>query len=90
MSIEFEQLFMDRSKGGMTANIKAVVSSFVVSIIRPQLYKTKGFYVRILIGGGYMNDKELKQKVNNAMYTLMKEKGVCTPVDVLMFISSRL
>ena len=30
MSIEFEQLFMDRPKGGTTANIKAVASPFVV------------------------------------------------------------
>ena len=35
-----------------------------------------------------MNNKELKQKqkINNAMYVLMKEKGVCSPVDVLMSI----
>ena len=77
---------MNRPKGGMTANVKAVVSPFVVSIIKAQLYKNKRFHVRILIGGEYMNNKELKQKINNAMYALMKEKGVCSPVDVLMSI----
>ena len=31
-----------------------------------------------------MNDKELKHKVNAAMYKLMKEKGVASPVEVLL------
>ena len=57
-----------------------------MNLHRSQLYKNKRFHVRILIGGEYMNNKELQQKINNAMYTLMKEKGVCTPVDVLMSI----
>jgi len=33
-----------------------------------------------------MNDKQIKQKVNDAMYALMKEKGVIASVDVLMAI----
>ena len=33
-----------------------------------------------------MNDKELKQKVNTAIYTLLKEKGFVAPVDVLMTV----
>lgn len=33
-----------------------------------------------------MNDKELKQKTNTACYTLMKETGVISTVDVLMEI----
>lgn len=33
-----------------------------------------------------MNDKELRQKVNDAMYKLMKEKGVCAPVEVLIAV----
>ena len=31
-----------------------------------------------------MNDKELKQGVNNVMFELMKTTGVIAPVDVLM------
>ena len=31
-----------------------------------------------------MNDKELKQKVNDTMYALMKKTGIIAPVDVLM------
>jgi hypothetical protein len=30
-----------------------------------------------------MNDKELKQKVNQAMYELMTTTGVVVPVDVM-------
>ena len=33
-----------------------------------------------------MNDKELKQKTNDACYALMKETGVIAAVDVLMAI----
>ena len=33
-----------------------------------------------------MNNKEIKQKVNTAMYTLITEKGVAAPVDVLILI----
>ena len=33
-----------------------------------------------------MNKKELHDKVHSAMYTLIKDKGVATPVDVLMTI----
>ena len=33
-----------------------------------------------------MNDKELKGKVHSAMYTLIKDKGFATPVDVLMAV----
>ena len=33
-----------------------------------------------------MNDKELKHKVNTAMYALMKDKGVTSSVEVLMAI----
>ena len=33
-----------------------------------------------------MNDKELKQKTNDACFSLMKETGVITAVDVLMAI----
>ena len=33
-----------------------------------------------------MNDKELKHKVNAAMYALMKDKGVTSSAEVLMAI----
>jgi len=38
------------------------------------------------IEGLLLNDKELKQKVNTAIYTLLKEKGFVAPVDVLMVV----
>jgi len=34
-----------------------------------------------------LNDKELKQKVNTAMYTLIKEKGFAAPTDVLIAVA---
>ena len=33
-----------------------------------------------------MNDKDLKSKVHSAMYTLVKENGIASPVEVLMAI----
>ena len=33
-----------------------------------------------------MNDKVLKQKVNSAMYELIKEKGIASPVEVLIAV----
>ena len=33
-----------------------------------------------------MNNQELKKKVNSAMYTLIKENGIASPVEVLMSI----
>jgi len=33
-----------------------------------------------------MNDKELHNKVTSSMYTLIKEKGNASPVEVLMDI----
>lgn len=33
-----------------------------------------------------MNDKELHDKVNSAMYNLIKDKGVASPVEVLMAV----
>jgi len=33
-----------------------------------------------------MNDKILKQKVNTAMYELIKETGMASPVEVLMAV----
>ena len=39
---------------------------------------------KILQRGVAVNDKQIKQKVNDVMYAMMKEKGVIAPVDVLM------
>ena len=33
-----------------------------------------------------MNNHELQVKVHSAMYTLIKEKGIASPVEVLMAI----
>jgi len=33
-----------------------------------------------------MNSKELHDKVNSAMYTLIRDKGVASPVEILMAI----
>ena len=35
-----------------------------------------------------MNSKELHDKVNSAMYTLIRDKGVASPVEVLMAIGA--
>lgn len=32
------------------------------------------------------NDKELQNKVNSAMYTLVRDKGFAAPIDVLMVV----
>ena len=34
------------------------------------------------------NDKELQVKVHSAMYTLIKDKGVASPVEVLIAIGA--